>query len=208
MAVVGAWAMALLAYAVTTHGRACIAFALGAGVLFGSLVLMSYGLVLFSFVALGVVVATGAYRVIMPCGVAAALVVFAPAIAGFWWPEAFGVVRTRYWVGIASERPGLYWTWANLALLAATGGPVVAAGLAKFRRLPQPIVGLVVGAALAVLIADFSQMSRAEVERIWLPFIPWLTISLAAIPRRWNRAALASQVGVALALQHLLYTSW
>jgi hypothetical protein len=69
-------------------------------------------------------------------------------------------------------------------------------------------VGLVAGAALAVMIADLSQMSRAEVERIWLPFIPWLTISLAAIPRRWDRAALAGQIGVALALQHLLYTTW
>ena len=134
--------------------------------------------------------------------------VLAPAIAGFWWPEAFGVVRTRYWVGVASERPGLYWTWANLALLAATAGPVVASGLARTRRLPHPIVGLVVGAVIAVLVADISQMSRAEVERIWLPFIPWLTISLAAIPRRWDRAALAGQVVVARSLQHLLYTSW
>lgn len=208
MAAVGAWAMALLAHAIATRGRISVVLGLGAGALFGALVLMSYGLVLFAFIALGLVVATRAYRVVIPCGVAAAAVMFLPAIAGFWWPEAFAVVRVRYWDGIASERPGLYWTWANLALLAATGGPAVAAGLARLRRLPPPMVGLVVGAALAVVVADLSQMSRAEVERIWLPFVPWLTIALAALPRRWERGALAGQVGVALALQHLLYTSW
>jgi hypothetical protein len=76
------------------------------------------------------------------------------------------------------------------------------------RELPRPVIGVVIGALVAILVADISQMSRAEVERIWLPFIPWLTVSLAALPQRWQRPALASQVVVAVALQHLLYTSW
>jgi hypothetical protein len=78
----------------------------------------------------------------------------------------------------------------------------------RVRELPRPVVHVVVGTVIALVVADLSQMSRAEVERIWLPFIPWLTVSLAALPQRWQRPALASQVAVALALQHLLYTSW
>lgn len=208
MAAVAAWAMALLAFAVTSPPRRSVAFAAAAGVGFGLLVLMSYGLVLFALVALGLVVACRAWRVVAPCGGVAAVVVLAPGFAGFWWPEAIGALNNRYWEGIASQRPGWYWTWANLAVLAATAGPVVAAGLARIRSLPRPIVGMVLGAVVAVAVADVSQMSRAEVERIWLPFVPWLTVAMAALPTRWHRPALAAQIAVALALQHLMYTSW
>jgi hypothetical protein len=51
-------------------------------------------------------------------------------------------------------------------------------------------------------------MSKAEVERIWLPFVPWLTLSLALLPGGWRRWGLALQVVAALLVQHLLYTSW
>ena len=59
-----------------------------------------------------------------------------------------------------------------------------------------------------VLLATSSQMSRAEVERIWLPFVPWLTVSLALLPGAWRRCGLALQVVTALLVQHLLYTGW
>ncbi len=208
MAAVAAWSMALLATAAGSTSRSFMTWAALAGVLFGALVLMSYGLALFAFVALGLVMGTRAYRVFVPCAVGAILVVLLPALAGFWWPEGLGVLHERYWDGIASERPGAYWTWANLALLVVTAGPVVMAGVARVRMLPRPVVAVVLAAALAVVFADLSQMSRAEVERIWLPFIPWLTVAVAALPERWIRGALASQLVITLALQHLLYTSW
>ena len=46
-----------------------------------------------------------------------------------------------------------------------------------------------------VALADASGMSKAEVERIWLPFVPWLTISCALLPERWRRWGLGLQVG-------------
>ena len=51
-------------------------------------------------------------------------------------------------------------------------------------------------------------MSKAEVERIWLPFVPWLLLATAALPPGWRRAGLALQVAAALVVQHLVYTSW
>ena len=63
-------------------------------------------------------------------------------------------------------------------------------------------------AATAVLLATVSQMSRAEVERIWLPFVPWLLVSTALLPGRWRKPALAIQLGMALLMEHLLYTTW
>jgi hypothetical protein len=51
-------------------------------------------------------------------------------------------------------------------------------------------------------------MSKAEVERIWLPFVPWLLVACALLPERWRRAGIAVQVTVALGVQHLLFTGW
>ena len=63
-------------------------------------------------------------------------------------------------------------------------------------------------AAAAIVLADLSRMSKAEVERIWLPFVPWLMLSTALLPERWRRLGLAVQVVSALLVQQLLYTSW
>ena len=51
-------------------------------------------------------------------------------------------------------------------------------------------------------------MSKAEVERIWLPFVPWLLVGSALLSHRWRRWGLAGQVVFALVVQHLLFTGW
>ena len=52
-------------------------------------------------------------------------------------------------------------------------------------------------------------MSKAEVERIWLPFVPWLLLSLALLPERLAAAGAGAAGGHRAAWsQHLLYTSW
>ena len=67
---------------------------------------------------------------------------------------------------------------------------------------------LVVAAMLMVLVADVSGSSRGEVERIWLPFVPWLLVGTALLPARWRRVGLVIQVVMALATQHLLHPDW
>jgi hypothetical protein len=49
-------------------------------------------------------------------------------------------------------------------------------------------------------------MSKAETERIWLPFALWLLPACAFLgrPRVW----LAAQAVLALLLNHLLATGW
>ena len=52
-------------------------------------------------------------------------------------------------------------------------------------------------------------MSKAEVERIWLPFVPWLLLSCALLPERWRRRGLVRAARArARASQHLLSTGW
>jgi hypothetical protein len=95
----------------------------------------------------------------------------------------------------------------NPAALALATGPAVAAGLVvtlvRVRSAWRP--ALLPGAALAAVVAaDLSQMSRGEVERIWLPFVPWLALAAPGDRRGW----LAAQVGLGLALQSLLASPW
>ncbi|MER6026113.1 hypothetical protein [Streptomyces sp. NPDC001851] len=68
-------------------------------------------------------------------------------------------------------------------------------------------LALVVSAALlALLVADLSGMSKAETERIWLPFALWLLPACALLPH--PRAWLTAQAVLALLLNHLLLTGW
>ncbi|HVE95741.1 MAG TPA: hypothetical protein VNA67_01955, partial [Pseudonocardiaceae bacterium] len=110
------------------------------------------------------------------------------------------------------ERPYSYWVWANLACLAVVLGP---AGVAGLRRVitagqgqPRVLVALCAAAALAVLAADLSGLSKAEVERIWLPFAVWLVAATALLPGRQIRWWLGAQATVVLLVNHLLLTTW
>lgn len=67
---------------------------------------------------------------------------------------------------------------------------------------------LVLAALLTVLAADLSGMSKAETERIWLPFLTWLLPAAALLPRRAVRWGLAGQAAVALLVNHVLLTGW
>jgi hypothetical protein len=195
---------------------------LGAGALLGYCVMLSYGLPLLAVLAVAIaVLARRGWTVlwsVLWAALAAVAVVLAFALAGFAWWEAYPVLVERYWAGIARRRPAAYWLWGNLAALAVSAGPLVgsavAVAAARIRRLGQAgaavrtAVLLTLAATLTVLIADASGMSRAEVERIWLPFVPWLLVALALLPERWRRPALAVQLGFALLVQTLLLTRW
>jgi hypothetical protein len=59
-----------------------------------------------------------------------------------------------------------------------------------------------------VVAADISGLSKAEVERIWLPFAVWLVAAAALLPIRSHRASLALQASGAVVINSLLLTNW
>lgn len=188
--------------------------ALLGGVLLGFGVFLSYGLVLMSSVAMAVVVVTRRWRALLP-GVAGALAVTAAfALSGFWWFDGYQLVVQRYHQSLAEARPGWYWIWANLACLVLVVGPAVVAGLRRaVPRFVRPggdvaLIALVRGGALAVVAADVSGLSKAEVERIWLAFAVWLVAAAALLPAATRRWWLVAQALTALTVNHVLLTNW
>ncbi|QIK66113.1 hypothetical protein G7072_06950 [Nocardioides sp. HDW12B] len=94
---------------------------------------------------------------------------------------------------------------------AASRGPALLARLPRFPRERSPrhaVYVMTLAGILTVLSADLSQMSKAEVERIWLPFVPWVLLGCALLPERWRRRGVWIQLTAALVIQHLLRTTW
>lgn len=213
-AATGAWATACLSLAAT---RRSVAWSVAAGLLYGYCVMMSYGLPLLGVLAVAVLVAARSWFPLLPAALAALAVVVGFGLLGFSYLDALPQIHTRYYAGIGGRRPWAYWTWANFAAFALGAGPLAFAGLghlagAAREHLRDPASRVVVwlaGAGVAMaLAADLSQLSRAEVERIWLPFAPWLLLSCALLPERWRRRGLVLQLVPALVIQHLLFTGW
>jgi hypothetical protein len=216
---VAAWGLCCLALAATSRALPAIAgWAIAAGALLGFAVMLSYGLVLLALLAVAVLAIARSWRA-LPWAVLAALgVVLTFAFTGFRWWEAYPVLVERYWGGIATDRPFGYWVWADLAALVLSAGPLVGASVAmlatRVRSAGEPasrartVVILGLAAVATILVADLSGMSKAEVERIWLPFVPWLLLGTGFLPERWSRWALLAQVTTAVVIQHLLDTPW
>lgn len=212
-AAVTAWGLACVAVAATTPSRSArLVAAAAAGLLLGLLPLLSYGLVLAGLLVLAVLSLTRAWRLVPLFALTSLLPTLVAAAYGFSLWSAYPVLRQRYWDGLATERPTAYWVWASLASLVISAGPALAAGLGATRAARRTTDGVVLrlvgAAAAAIAVADLSLMSKAEVERIWLPFVPWLLLSTAALPPRWRRPVLLLQVATALVVQTLLDTTW
>lgn len=198
-----AWGVALLALAATRRSTPA---AVGSGLLLGYTVYLSYGLVLGGLLPLAVLVATRRWRLLVPTVAGVLVVVAAFTAAGFWWFAGFADLRVIYAASAAATRPYSYFVWANLAALAFALGPAGVAALRRTPALPRAALLLVGAAVAAIALADLSGMSKAEVERIWLPFAVWATVACGVLPhpRRW----LVAQAVLALAVNHLLLTVW
>ncbi|MER5833874.1 hypothetical protein ABT116_24205 [Streptomyces sp. NPDC002130] len=217
-AAVAAWAVALSALAVT---RRSPGWAGASGLLFGLTCYLSYGLTLVALIAAAALVLGRRGVRERPVPVAALLAGLAVVptvftLAGFDWLEAYRLLVTRYGQGAGGIRPYGYWVWANPACAVLITGLATAAGLRRTaavlvrHRTGPPadvrLAFLVCAALVALLVADLSGMSKAETERIWLPFALWLLPACAFLtrPRLW----LAAQALLALLLNHLLFTGW
>ncbi|MFJ7995764.1 hypothetical protein ACIQ7D_01070 [Streptomyces sp. NPDC096310] len=242
-AAVAAWALALLAVATRRGGRHGAPAALGAGLLFGLTLYLSYGLTLLALPALAILLCARTARPVplVLLGLTAVAATF--TLLGFRWWEAYPLLVERYYQGSGGVRPYTYWIWGNLACVVLCSGLAAVAGmrralvaapllLRRHRDVPAtdgdrvprssatsseqalpaqhltPVVLMMCAVLAALLAADLSGMSKAETERIWLPFTLWLPTAAALLPARGRREWLIAQASLALLTNHLLLTYW
>jgi hypothetical protein len=208
-AAVAAWAVAALSLAGRNRGPAAAAAALASGALMAVGLHLSYGLApLLVTMTVAVIFARRRWALLAAIAVGLAGATAPFVAAGFWWWD--GLTATRHWyaVGAASERPYAYFVVANLVAFAVMIGPGVMAALA--RRPPTDVAAFVVAGIAAVVLADLSGLSKGEVERIWLPMMPWVSLAVVGLVRRSSmsevRRWLAGTVGLTLALQ--IFVAW
>jgi hypothetical protein len=210
---VGAWAITLVVLATGRRGRRADALALVGGLLFGATAMLSYGLVLLALIPVVIAAHRRRLRPIVVAALAGSSVLLGFLVAGFWWFDGLLTTRERYFAGVGGRRPYLVFLIADLAILAVVLGPAIAVALGRLR---DHAVWLLVGsAAAAVALADLTGMAKGEVERIWLPFTPWILVAGLALftgtgPRaRWRASGwLAVQVFAAVVTQTLVNSPW
>ena len=220
---VSAWGLALLALAATRKVRFPAGGALAAGLLLGLCAYLSYGLVLVAVLAGAVLAVARTARPLAWALLGVAVVVAGFTLSGFSWWQAYPLLVQRYYQGIGGVRPYSYWIWADFACMVFSAGLASVAGARRALsavpaatgrlRIAAPagtdVVALLAGAAVLVMVvADLSGMSKAETERIWLPFTAWLLPSAALLPGRDHRRWLALQATLCLLVNHLLFTNW
>jgi hypothetical protein len=138
---------------------------------------------------------------------------------GFDWISGLLALRVRYYQGIASQRPFSYFVYADLAAWLVSCSPLLAVGVARSVAVlskghagpwtqDRIVALLVLCGVIAALIADFSAMSKAETERIWLSFGLIAYSGLALLRDRRATWALAMSAAWALLVNHLLNTGW
>ncbi len=214
---VAAWGLALLALAVHRPVRFPTLVAAGAGLLLGWSVFLSYGLALLGLAALAVLVSASDWRAVLralgPAALTSLAVAVTFAVAGFYWFDGYTLVQQRYWQGIAKYRPFQYWSWANLACVVCAIGLGSVAGISRVFdwaaiRRRSGFHLLLLAMLAAIVCADLSMLSKAEVERIWLPFTIWLTAAPALLPVRSHRFWLALNAAGALLVNTVMVTNW
>lgn len=198
------WGVALLVLATGRRAAAGDVLALAAGLVLGASLFFSYGVAALGFVVVAVAIARRRVRPLLITGGGVVLVVAAFAVLGYWWPEGLAETIERYEAGIAARRHYGFFLMSNLAAFAVALGPAIVVALTRLR---DRKLWVLVGATLvAVAAADLSGLSKGEVERIWLPFVPWVAVAAAALEnsRRW----LILQAGAAIAVGVVVMTPW
>jgi hypothetical protein len=208
---VAAWGAALLAIGLRRRSWPPLA---AAGVLVGAVPYLSYGLLPFGAVLVAVAGLAlrrerpaARARAAMATALVAGLLVVPVAMtaAGFWWFDGVEATHRAWSLGKGDDRPYLYSFLADFAVLAVLTGPATA--VAAARRPRGATVVLAAATLVALLVLAASGVTRLEVERIWLPYAPWLVVLTATLRGR-VRAWLALNAAVALAFQVLVRGGW
>jgi hypothetical protein len=131
-------------------------------------------------------------------------------LAGRYGYDPIGSLRAledAYRASTARLRP--YWFWvlgSPTAWMLMVGPPIVLAAVAAARRRAPAAMAL----AAVVTIAAVGGYTKAETERIWLPFVPLACVAAAeaGLATRRPRAVVGLLLAQAILVQALFFTVW
>ena len=114
-------------------------------------------------------------------------------------------LRGIYAKGAAAHRPYAFWVFGSpAAFLALLGAPIVWPAVRAVGRGEPAALAL-----LAVIaVASVAGFTKAETERIWLPFVPLACVAAASLGIRRLRLVLGVLAVQAIALEVLFGTVW
>ncbi|MEO7805004.1 MAG: hypothetical protein ABIS18_12125 [Actinomycetota bacterium] len=205
-AAVGAWSVALLVLATRESGLKNDLFAVSGGLLLGATLFLSYGLILLGFIPLLVSLARRRFRPLLIGALGLCLVVGLFGYLGLWWWDGLRAAIGAYHRVDPRQGSAAFFFVANLGALALAVGPACLIGVTQLRdRKAWLLVG---GGLVAILLANLSGLSRGEVERIWLPFVPWLMLGTSSIGGVGRGRWLTIQATLAVLIQTMVRTHW
>lgn len=135
-----------------------------------------------AWAAVVVLVREGPRRaLVLAAGCGAAVVALDGGLALLTGYDPIGALQATeayYGNSVASRRPYAFWLFGSpVAFAVALGLPTAAGALVAARRRVPAGVGL----AVIIGVASVAGFTKAETERIWLPFVPLACVAAAAV---------------------------
>jgi len=141
-------------------------------------------------------------------GAAAGVLAVTLLLVAIWGYDPVAIVRAvhhAYGKGAAAQRPYAFWLFGSpAAWLTLLGPPIVWLGLRSLQR-GEPAA---VGVAVIVVLSALAGFTKAETERIWLPFVPLACAAAAATPITRLRPWLVAMALTAVVIKVLFGTTW
>lgn len=139
---------------------------------------------------------------------AGAIVAFTLLLAVVWGYDPVAVIRALrriYAEGAAAHRPYAFWLFGSpAAWLAMLGLPVAWAALRAGAAGDAAAVAL----GVVVVVSAIAGVTKAETERIWLPYVPLACVAAAATPIRPRTILLTALAAQGVAVEVLFGTVW
>ena len=144
----------------------------------------------------------------LAAGAVAGVLAVTLILTGVWGYDPVAILRTVghiYGGGAAAHRPYAFWLFGSpAAWLAFLGVPIAWLALRSLARGEPAAVAL----AVVVGVSAVAGFTKAETERIWLPFIPLACVAAAALPIRRLGLLLSVLALQAVAVEVLFGTVW
>jgi hypothetical protein len=144
----------------------------------------------------------------LAAGALGAIVAFTLILALVWGYDPVSILRALgpvYAHGQAAKRPYAFWLFGSpAAWLAMLGVPIAWAALRALARGEASALAL----AAIVGVSAIAGFTKAETERIWLPYVPLACAAAAATPVRRLGPVVIALFAEAIAIELLFGTVW